>query len=182
MEYRNLQRVKDAPKLFLEPDNEIVMPQIEYKRVGIINGTDKFTGEIASIPQCLLEYLKDLEVKLFAVIMEQQRRGGSCVIRYKTFGAMYGCTTTSIANAMARLRDMGLIELTPFDGRKKGKAVNIKAVQFLNDFTKDLRPGALSALRKEAGSKNILKLPKVVLDSIKRRFDASDPDEFEEYV
>lgn len=35
MEYRNLQRVKDAPKLFLEPDNEIVMPQIEYKRVRI---------------------------------------------------------------------------------------------------------------------------------------------------
>ena len=182
MNYRNLKRVSDKPQLFLEPDNEIVVPNIEFQRVGVVKGTDTFTGEVTSIPQCLLEYLKDLEIKLFAVIMEQQRRGGSCVIRYKTFGAMYGCTITSIAVAMGKLRDMGLIDITPFDGRKKGKRINVKAVQFLADFSKDLRPGALSALRKSAGTKNILKLTREILDPIKRRFDASDPDEFEEYV
>lgn len=180
MEYRKVQRGDDTRKVIVEQDDSIVVPQIRYRRVGYVAGTDKFDGDVVPVPMVLIEYLKELELRVFSLIMNYQRKGKTCIMRYKTMAVIFGCTITSVANAIRSLRDMGLITLSA-NALRKDKSVNLQPIQFLSDLSKDLRPGALAALRRVAGMKDIMTLPKSLTDEIRKRFDASDPVEFEEY-
>ncbi len=170
----------DLDVLIVEEEDSITLPKIKYRKVGYIAGTEKFDGDVVPVPMVMIEYLKELELRVFSLILNYQRQGKSCIMRYKTMAVIFGCTLTSVANAIRALRDIGVINLEGVSS-KKNKSVNLEAVQFLSDISKDLRPGALAMLRKLVGKKNVLELPKHIVEEVRKRFDTSDPAEFEEY-
>ena len=172
-------RIQKRP--IAEDDGAVVMPVIQYKKVQYIDSEKKFEGEVVPIPSVLIEYLDKVELKVFAHILRQTRRRGACVARLMTMGNQMQLSNVTIANATSRLRQMGFIYYENA-GHKRNKKIDFNVIQSLNDMLKDMKPGAITALRKKAKNKHVQHIPPTVLEYVQTNFGYSDDDiENEEY-
>ena len=164
-----------------DEDGTVVMPKIQYKAVKYVDSEKKFEGEITPIPSVLIEYLDKVELKVFAHIMRQLRENGACIVRLQTMGTQMQLSNVTIANATSRLRQMGFIYYENA-GHKRNKKIDFDAIQSLNDLLKDMKPGAIIALRKRAKNKNVQHIPPTILEYIQTNFAYNEDDvENEEY-
>lgn len=164
-----------------DSDDGIRLPTIRYKTTANVGSEKVFTGNVVPIPSVLIEYLDKVELKVFSIILKHIREHGVCYVRIETLAKNLGVTAVSIANATSRLRKMGIIK---YDnrGRKKEKSINFQAIQKLEDYCKDKKPGAITALRKRNGLQSIENISQYVIEVINAKYSwHDDPEEDEEY-
>lgn len=164
-----------------DSDDGIRMPIIRYKTTANVGSEKVFTGNVVPIPSVLIEYLDKVELKIFSIILKHIREHGVCYVRIGTMARNLGVTPVSIANATSRLRKMGILEYTN-RGKKREKSINFNAIQKLEDYLKDKKPGAASALRKKNGLQNVENISQYVIEVINAKYSwHDDPEEDEEY-
>lgn len=173
-----MKRVKMGEPIVEHPD-EIIMPEVNYKQVAYIDKAKKFSGRTLPIPSVLIEYLNDSELKAFSFIFKQIRESGHCMLKVVTMSNMMCKSIPIVAGATKRLQEIGLIYYET-NGHLRDKQINFEAIQKLEDFLVDLKPGAAAALRKEAKNTKILKIPEKTWDKIAAKYSYRDENE-EEY-
>ena len=169
-------------ELLIENDGEIVLPHVEYRTItyGDIKQKTAYSGRVIPIPFVLIEYLSYMELKLFALILDQIRTRTACYCSQREIAARLGYTEVAVCNASHNLVTMGFVTIIP-KSRKRGKMINWKAIEYLTRITENRKPGAARFLRDKVGNKNVMNLTEIQLSHLDRFGGCKDEAENEEY-
>lgn len=176
----------DRPKIkrIIEHEDELILPApvISYEPIVSMEERKAFNGKVVPIPFVLLEYLHEAEIKVIAVILDQIRKTGSCIVRGKTLSKMLGMSTVSVYVAIGRLKRMHIIESRAI-GRQADKSINFKVVQYLKDVSENMKPGAVAGLRRLMKDRDLSGgISSFVLDRWLDKYSYKDEVEDEEYI
>ena len=173
---------KITAKMIQEYKDEIVLPnpKITYEPVVSIDAERVFEGKLMPIPYVLILYLHECELKVFAIILEQIRTTGNCVIRGDTFCTLMSVSAPSVYTALAHLANMGIVTVS-YLGRRRNRKIDFNVIKRLEEITDGMKPGAISGLRRMMKDRNIMKLPKVSFELWTDKYEYKDEIEEEEY-
>ena len=165
-----------------EQEDELVVPvpRIRYQPEMYYVDRKVFTGKTMPMPYVLLLYLNETELKVFTLIMDILRTTGHCEIRMQSVADILRTTRATVSEAYRKLKAMNLIKAVKI-GRKNEKTINFNAIQHLHEETKDMKPGAIVALRKMMKDRNVMDMTPTTRKLWMDQFMYKDEIEEEEY-
>lgn len=168
-------------KAIIENDGELIVPQVKYKTVAVVNNETVFTGRTMPMPAALFEYLSGNEMKVFAIVLKNHREHGCCIVKSTSIAKQLGITHISVANIFARLKNMGLMHFEAA-GKKRNKIIDWDTVNVLDKMSANWRAGGLTAMRKKLRDKDICRIIPSQYSDIRAQYEINnDPVENEEY-
>lgn len=138
----------------------IQIPQVDYKVIADITMRTEFTGRITPLPTVLIHYLRPNEFLMIATIMEDIINDGECALTSEGFMRRIGISAPTLYDTKSSLRKMGLIQEEHMSNWKYRYHINWKAVNNLEELTKDEPPEIMMLIRKATR--------KTVLENLKR--------------
>lgn len=164
-----------------EMEDEIVIPNIKYRRVPYINGINIYKGDVIPIPCVLMEYLTYSEVRVLYVILSTIKKTGNCFLRCITIAKMLGLTQQSVNITLKNMKSMGIIKINGNKKMTKEIIINFDMINKLAEFVDGYNPGALAALRKKAKIKSFESFNLSDKEMLDEKFLDHDEEEYEEY-
>lgn len=113
-----------------------------------------FTGHVMAVPTVLMFFLRPSELKIAAIIIQENMESGDCVLTSKQFAIRLCTTCKNVYATMYTLRKLGVIYEKRFCNVVH-RAVDFSAVQHLNDLIEIEDRGIYTRLRHKTKLKNI---------------------------
>lgn len=127
----------------------IEIPQIDYKVIADVTMKEKFVGRVTPVPTVLIHYLRSVELKLIAIIIEETIKTGECKLTNDEFSQRLSCTIPTVYETKHKLKKMGLIQVEKWTDMRLRYYINWDAVNNLEKLTKD-EPSAIMTFIRDA--------------------------------
>ena len=136
----------------------IEIPQIDYKVIADVTMRRAFTGRVTPIPTVLIHYLRSIELKLVAIIIEETIRTGECKLTNEEISLRLKCTVPTVYETKHKLNKMGLIQSERWGDRRMRLYINWDAVNNLEKLTDGEPQAIMSNIRHASKTIRIEKL------------------------
>lgn len=166
--------------------SSIVIPEVRYEIVPVLDNVEVFRGMVIPIPKILIFFLNQNELMVMALIIEETNLHGECKLSTQQIADRIKRTKDRVYKSLYTLRKLGLLIEWPNGkkGNSRNRVVNFDTLQHLNDLVEGEDMGVYARIRKKTRKVNIMRLTK---EDIKSAYDHRvldpdhDPVEEEEY-
>lgn len=177
-----LVRLKEGQTI-REKEDELIVSRNYYEIVPVHDCEKVYEGPTVPIPITLIRYLKNNEIKVFALIFDNIRRTGHCLLKGADMGKIIGISAVAVCVSLNHLIKMGLVYVKQV-GHCKEKLIDFKMVAEIDRLCQGLEANAPVVLRRELKDIPPYDAGQRIMEILRKKcvLHIPDPIEDEEYI